>query len=50
MKQKGNKLPSVNVEGTSDAVVAFRNGRIVKVCGQCGTELDRATGRCPSEH
>ncbi len=41
-------MPAVNVEGQSDAVVEMRNGRIVKVCGVCRTELDRATGACPN--
>lgn len=50
MKKKGEKLPSIEVQGTSDAVVEVRNGRIVKVCGVCRAELDRASGRCPAGH
>jgi hypothetical protein len=40
-------MPSVNLEGSSDAVVEYRDGRIVKVCAVCRKELDRATGACP---
>ena len=50
MKKKGEKLPSISIEGTSQAVVEVRNGRIVKVCGMCKAELDRATARCPAGH
>lgn len=50
MRKKGEKLPSISVEGKSEAVVEIRNGRIVKVCGVCRSELDRASGLCPSGH
>lgn len=48
MKPKGGKLPSISVEGRSEAKVEVRDGKIVKVCGSCGNVLDRATGLCPS--
>lgn len=48
MKPKGGKLPSVTLEGTSEAKVEVRDGKIVKVCGACGSILDRASGLCPS--
>lgn len=48
MKPKGGKLPSISLEGRSEAKVEVRDGKIVKVCGACGSILDRATGRCPS--
>ena len=48
MKPKGGKLPSVTVEGRSEAKVEVRDGKIVKVCGDCSAILDRATGRCPT--
>jgi len=47
MKPKGGKLPSITLEGRSEAKVEVRDGKIVKVCGTCGTILDRATGACP---
>lgn len=50
MKPKGGKLPSISVEGISEAKVEVRDGKIVKVCGACSTILDRATGRCPNGH
>ncbi len=48
MKEKGSKLPSISLEGRSEAVVEVRDGKIVKVCGACGEVLDRASGACPS--
>jgi hypothetical protein len=50
MKPKGGKLPSISVEGRSEAKVEVREGKIVKVCAACSTILDRATGRCPNGH
>lgn len=50
MKPKGGKLPSVSVEGRSEAVVEVRDGKIVKVCSACREVLDRATGACPQGH
>jgi hypothetical protein len=47
MKPKGGKLPSITLEGRSEAKVEVRDGKIVKVCGDCGNVLDRATGACP---
>lgn len=47
MRKKGAKLPSVNIEGASDSVFEMREGRLVKVCGVCRTEMDRVTGTCP---
>lgn len=47
MRKKGEKLPSISVSGTSDAIVEERDGRIVRVCGVCRRELDRVTGICP---
>lgn len=47
MKPKGGKLPSITLEGRSEAKVEVRDGKIVKVCGACGTILDRVTGACP---
>lgn len=41
-------MPAIGIEGESDAIVEFRDGRIVKVCGVCRSELDRATGACPN--
>ena len=48
MKPKGGKLPSISLEGRSEAKVEVRDGKIVKVCGDCGSILDRATGACPT--
>lgn len=48
MKPKGGKLPSITLEGRSEAKVEVRDGKIVKVCGMCGNVLDRATGACPA--
>jgi hypothetical protein len=48
MKPKGGKLPSISLEGRSEAKVEVRDGKIVKVCGTCGSVLDRATGACPT--
>lgn len=48
MKKKGGKLPSISIEGTSEAVFDVRNGRLVKVCGVCRSELDRVSGMCPN--
>ena len=48
MKPKGGKLPSVSLEGVSEAKVAVRDGKIVKVCGACDSILDRQTGSCPT--
>lgn len=50
MKPKGGKLPSITVDGQSEAKVEVRDGKIVKVCGACGSVLDRATGACPTAH
>lgn len=50
MKPKGGKLPSITVEGRSEAKVEVRDGKIVKVCGACAAILDRATGACPNGH
>jgi len=50
MKPKGGKLPSITVDGSSQAKVEVRDGKIVKVCGACATILDRATGACPNGH
>jgi hypothetical protein len=50
MKEKGGKLPSISIEGRSEAKVEVRDGKIVKVCGACGEILDRATGSCPQGH
>lgn len=50
MKPKGGKLPSISLEGSSEAKVEVRDGKIVKVCGACATVLDRGTGRCPNGH
>lgn len=47
VRKKGEKLPSISVSGTSDAIVEERDGRIVRVCGVCRRELDRVTGICP---
>lgn len=48
MKPKGGTLPSITVDGRSEAKVEVRDGKIVKVCGTCASILDRATGACPS--
>ena len=45
MKKKGEKLPSISIEGQSNATTVFRDGRIVKVCPTCASDLDRASGR-----
>ncbi|HVL49855.1 MAG TPA: hypothetical protein VM889_14965 [Candidatus Thermoplasmatota archaeon] len=50
MKKKGEKLPSISIEGQSNATTVFRDGRIVKVCPTCASDLDRASGRCPKGH
>ncbi|HET6405644.1 MAG TPA: hypothetical protein VFH78_13455 [Candidatus Thermoplasmatota archaeon] len=50
MKPKGGKLPSITVDGFSEAKVEVRDGKIVKVCGACATILDRTSGRCPNGH
>lgn len=47
MKPKGGKLPSITLDGRSEAKVEVRDGKIVKVCGDCASILDRATGACP---
>ena len=50
MKPKGGKLPSITVEGRSEARVEVRDGKIVKVCGACASILDRTSGLCPNCH
>lgn len=50
MKPKGGKLPSITVDGSSQAKVEVRDGKIVKVCGACATILDRTSGQCPNGH
>lgn len=50
MKPKGGKLPSITVDGSSQAKVEVRDGKIVKVCGACATILDRTSGTCPNGH
>ncbi len=49
MKKKGEKLPSIEITGTSEAVFETREGRLVKVCAVCKTELDRASAMCPNQ-